>query len=295
MAVIDEQFANGVARAAMGETAWPTIALGVGVLLAYGAVMAAFVTGFLPLWMAVLLIAVVIYASYTVVHEAVHGSIAGTNKNMKWVNEALGYACGQLIGAPLTAHRKEHFAHHNHTNHDGRDPDLKLASGGFVKLVLGALKALPHQLVYFFENNWRNASSKDRAILVGEGAFGIAWRVAFGFVLGWSAAFMLLIVANLIGIFVTLVLFAWIVHWPHNVTGRYKDTGTFVFTGRLDTVISWLWLFQNYHSVHHLFPRVPFYRYRQVFRQIEPLMAENGSPIQHVGAANPPEVQPIAG
>ena len=87
------------------------------------------------------------------------------------------------------------------------------------------------------------------------------------------AAFFLLVVANLIGIFVTLVLFAWIVHRPHTETGRYRDTASFVFPTSIDTVVSWLWLFQNYHAIHHLFPRIPFYRYRAVFRQIRPAMS----------------------
>lgn len=293
---MDEKFANGVAREAMGEVAWPTIALAAGAFLAYAGVFAGYLAGLVPLWAATLSIALALYACYTVLHEAVHGSIGGTNRRMKWVNEALGYVSGQLIGTPFIAHRKEHFAHHNHTNHTGRDPDLKLAGGSIRRVIVGTFRALPDQVVYFIENNWQHASRKDRAILITETVVGLGWRIAFGMYLGWTAAIALLVVANLTGIFVTLVFFAWLVHWPHRITGRYRDTGTFVFSGTLDTVISWLWLwlFQNYHSIHHLFPRVPFYRYRQVFRQIEPVMQRNGSPIQRFGAAHAPGAAPAA-
>ena len=47
--------------------------------------------------------------------------------------------------------------------------------------------------------------------------------------------------------------------------------------------MTWLWLFQNYHSIHHLFPRVPFYRYPSVFGDIEEIMVARGAPVYHLG------------
>ncbi|MDX1757034.1 MAG: fatty acid desaturase [Marinobacter sp.] len=43
--------------------------------------------------------------------------------------------------------------------------------------------------------------------------------------------------------------------------------------------LEWFWLGQNLHSIHHLFPRVPFYRYHALHRQIEPVMRAHGTPI----------------
>ncbi len=281
----DEQHANCAARAAMGEVAWPTLVLAVVLLSAYPGVIAAYALGALPISAAAAFLAVIVYATYTVVHEAVHGSISGKAQRLKPLNDALGYIGGQLIGTPFTAHRKEHLAHHAHTNIEGRDPDLRLARGGLGGLLVGTLRALPHQVAYYLDNNWAKASGRDRTVLVAEIVVAIGWRLVLAYSLGLTAAFFLLIVANLIGIFITLVLFAWIVHRPHTATGRYRDTSTFVFPRLFDTVISWLWLFQNYHAIHHLFPRVPFYRYRQVFREIEPVMERRGSPIHRVGGA----------
>lgn len=283
----DEQHANRAARAAMGEIAWPTIALAAVLFPAYGGVIAVYAAGGLPIWAATAILAVILYATYTVVHEAVHASISGKSRRLKPLNDALGFIGGQLIGTPFTAHRKEHLAHHAHTNHEGRDPDLRLARGGLGGLLAGTLRALPHQVAYYLKNNWAKASGRDRTVLVAEIVVAIAWRLALAYSLGLTAAVFLLIVANLIGIFITLVLFAWIVHRPHTATERYRDTSSFVFPKPFDTAISSLWLFQNYHAIHHLFPRVPFYRYRQVFRQIEPVMVRQGSPIFRIGAAAP--------
>ena len=50
-----------------------------------------------------------------------------------------------------------------------------------------------------------------------------------------------------------------------------------------ETMERLLWGFQNYHSIHHLFPRVPFYTYRAVFEKIEPVMLTKEGPIYHLG------------
>jgi nucleoside-diphosphate-sugar epimerase len=42
-------------------------------------------------------------------------------------------------------------------------------------------------------------------------------------------------------------------------------------------VVTALWLYQNYHSIHHLFPRVPFYKYRVLFDEVEDLMVAQGA------------------
>lgn len=268
---------------AMGEVAWPTIMMAGALISAYVATLLAVGLGVVPLWIAFLVAAGIVYAVYTVVHEAVHGSISGKTRSLFWLNEALGYIGGQIIGAPLTAHRKEHIDHHRYTNVDHQDPDLKLVGGSLLTVVQGVFRVLPLQLQHYAQRHWVQASRKDRAVLFVEVFFIIAWRLLFIAWVGWTTGLVLLVAANLLGIFITLVLFAWIVHLPHAAVGRYRDTSTFIFPGVVDDVVSALWLFQNYHSVHHLYPRVPFYRYRQVFRGIEGDMQEHDAPIMRIG------------
>jgi beta-carotene hydroxylase len=43
-------------------------------------------------------------------------------------------------------------------------------------------------------------------------------------------------------------------------------------------------LFQNYHSIHHLFPRVPFYHYARLYQDIEEIMSAKGAPIYRLTA-----------
>ena len=55
------------------------------------------------------------------------------------------------------------------------------------------------------------------------------------------------------------------------------------FPAWLNGPITWLWLWQNYLAVHHLFPRVPFYRYAALFDRIRSMMVARGAPIQQIG------------
>ena len=90
---------------------------------------------------------------------------------------------------------------------------------------------------------------------------------------------LLLGVAWLFGVTLLLYLFAYIVHRPHQDVGRYVDTSTILVPGPWQRLVTWLWGFQNYHSIHHLFPRVPFYQYAKLYADIEPIMVARGAPI----------------
>jgi hypothetical protein len=48
-----------------------------------------------------------------------------------------------------------------------------------------------------------------------------------------------------------------------------------------------IWVNQNYHSIHHLFPRVPFYRYPALFNDIERIMVAKGAPIYRLTKEDP--------
>lgn len=293
-----EVAANRAAQAHMGRVAWPTVLLGSVCVVGYAATLWLVASNVLPLAAAFALIAVLVYASYTIVHEAVHGSINGKNRSLSWLNDAMGYLCAQLFGVAFTVHRKEHLAHHRHTNLPGEDPDLMLVRGGPAGLIRGAIIALPMQIRYYAQRHWKTAGVRERCILFAEYTLMIAWRAGFIIAAGWQTALLLLVLATLAGVLMLLTGFAWIVHRSFDARGRYKDTSTIIFAEPYDTVLTGLWLFQNYHSIHHLFPRVPFYRYRRLFGEIEDVMRANGAPIFYIGKGAPiaglPSIEPGA-
>ena len=56
--------------------------------------------------------------------------------------------------------------------------------------------------------------------------------------------------------------FDWLPHHPHNEKARYLNTRVVDIPG-LNTIL----LGQNYHLIHHLKPRIPFYDYKKVYQE----------------------------
>jgi beta-carotene hydroxylase len=275
------------AQQRMGEFAWRTVLLGLAVAVAYLATVATVTSGALPLAGGTLLIALLTYLAYTVLHEAVHGSICGSHRQLRWVNEAMGYLAGWIVMIPMTAHRHEHLTHHRHTNEADADPDYLVA--GLLRNPLRPLYAIVGiifgQYRHYFKHRWGKGPRSQDVTFCLELIAGLGLRLGFmaqGF---WLEGTVLFVVGGLGGVLVTMYLFAYIVHHPHTAVGRYANTSTIIVGGPVGTLTTWLWLYQNYHSIHHLFPRVPFYRYRELFDEIEDVMQQRGAPIYRLGAA----------
>jgi len=273
------------AKQHMGNFAWPTVVLGIVLVAVYLATPLLVVMGVMPLLVAVPLAGCVTYASYTVLHDAAHGSISGSHTSLRWVNEALGYIAAWIFMMPLTAHRHEHLAHHRHTNMPAEDPDYVMSD--MTRSPFHALRAAARiytgQYTYYFKNRWDKAPRSQNLILCLEVVVALAPRLAFIAAGFWLEGVALFAIGWLLGIALVMFLFAYIVHTPHEAVGRYVDTSTIVIDGPAGKLATLLWGFQNYHSIHHLFPRVPFYTYRALFEEIEPVMVARGAPIYYLG------------
>ncbi len=280
-----DQEAMAIAKTHMGAFAWPTVVFALAVILAYVATVTLAVAGIIPLLLAVPLAAILTYLAYTVLHESAHGSISGSNKELRWVNEALGYLAAWVLLLPLTAHRHEHLAHHRNTNEADEDPD-HIVSGMLtspLQFLLLSPRLMWKQFDYYLKNRWNKGPRSQDIALCLEIASALVPRlgiVAAGF---WMEGLALFLAAWFAGMYILTFLFAYIVHTPHEATGRYVDTSTILVPGALGKLVTWLWVYQNYHSIHHLFPRVPFYRYPAVFEQIEDAMVAKGAPIYRLG------------
>jgi len=277
--------ANTVAREHMGEFAWPTVILAIAVIVLWFGTMGAAMAGWIPLWIGFLIGSITIYLNYTVMHEAVHGSISGKHKSLSWVNAMFGYVSAQILGLSFELHRREHLAHHRGTNKLGEDPDMIIKSENLFGVMIAALRGVPANYEFYWKHHRKLATRRENTIVLIETFFIIATRIGVVLAGFWQEALIFYVLATLVGIFILNVFFAWLVHHPHTETDRYKNTSTIVFPESVDSAVSWLWLYQNYHSIHHLFPRVPFFRYRQVFRKIEHVMDAHGAPIKKVGSA----------
>ncbi len=269
------------AKPYQGEFALFTAVLGLAVILGYLAVPALAFAGRLPLAAAAVLMIILAYLAYTVLHEAAHGSISGSHRSLRWLNDWLGYAAAWVLMIPLTAHRFEHLTHHRNTNDPAEDPDMvvsDMARSPFHAL-RAALRVFAGQFRFYLRERWNTAPAGQNLRFCLEVCAAIGLRLpilAQGY---WLEGFVLFAVGGIGGVILLMYLFAYLVHRPHQAVGPYANTSTIILPDWCHTPVTWLWLFQNYHSIHHLFPRVPFYHYRRLFEQIEPIMVARGGPV----------------
>lgn len=261
-----------VGRKQIPEFAWPTIALTFGLYAGFASIVVLALMGSLPYWAAILMNSIVIYAFYTVVHEAVHGNISSKKKGRRWVDVVVGTACCAPLWLIYDHHKKQHMVHHAHTNEDS-DPDI-YARGGFLGLIF---VRLPIVLLSYFNpaallrecRLFGCSKAETRRSLI---TFSIYSVIALTIIaLGYGYELLMLwFIPWWIGQTVMLTLFTWVPHHDHHETGRYRNTRVSLWPGA-----EFLLMGQNVHLIHHMMPAVPFYRYRKTFDELRPILAAN--------------------
>lgn len=264
--------------------------------LLYVGNLALFASGILPGWVAALLLGALTYMSYTPVHEAAHGNIHGNHAGLKWVNDLCGHVSAQLILVPYSTHTVEHFTHHRFTNHPDKDPDavLKGMTDSPLAFVVAVARFVWTQITYLFEGHWANASAGEKTIYWAEIGTALSWRVILLTQLPLPGGLLVVVGGYLIGAVFTTYWFAYRPHHPHAETARYQNTNSLIMP-RWMKPLEWFWLGQNLHSIHHAFPRVPFYKYHALFRDIEPIMRAHGAPVMGIFDRQPVPQRPGAG
>ncbi|MBI3552038.1 MAG: fatty acid desaturase [Elusimicrobia bacterium] len=248
------------------ETAWPTVALHLGALAVQLSCAAAGFGGLVPVPLAVLVCSVAAYCQFTVAHDAAHKSLS----KIVSINESCGSIAALVLFGPFEAFRRNHLHHHAHTNDPAEDPDFWVAGATVATTVLRCFTMLEmHYWSYFTRLGRRDgvyARSVGTVALIVLAFASAAWSGhAKALVLYWFVP------AQLAGAALGFLFDYW-PHRPHTGRGRLKDTAA-IAPRYLDP----LFLAQNIHLLHHLFPTVPWYRYRAAFGQIEEgIRAEGG-------------------
>ncbi|MGI8724933.1 MAG: fatty acid desaturase [Methyloceanibacter sp.] len=118
----------------------------------------------------------------------------------------------------------------------------------------------------------------------------VAHLIYYGIAIGlsvmdyWREVLMLWIFPHILASALINYFFAYLTHKPHVAKERYRDTNVFWFRGRIsEPLVNWLYLFQNFHLIHHLFPRVPFYLYGDAFRSVKPVLEQENARIFEFG------------
>ncbi len=244
--------------------AWPTLALFMVAYLCWFASGWLGMTGQWPVVVSVAVSAVMAYWLFTVLHDASHRALSTHNR----VNEVLGnLAMLPLLPLPLfKMFRYAHMQHHRFTNESmDKDPDTYTSSGPAWQL---PLRWFTLDLSYFFFYIPRYKSrpkDEQRSFLLGM-ASGIA-LITVIVSLGYGEAFLLYwLLPSRFAVFFLALAFDYLPHMPKKATQQedpFQATNNRV--GH-EWLLTPLLLWQNYHLVHHLYPRAPFYRYLKIWR-----------------------------
>lgn len=249
----------------------PTLMLLVGVYSGFALATGLALGGYIPLWSAAIINCVILYGTYTVVHEGVHDNIVSRKSAFSWINMTAAFLAAMPLWLLIYPHRSSHIEHHQKCNTD-QDPDI-YARGSFGVVtfwkiplaILGQFNPVEQYRLCVKHNlpRWqRYFSYASFAMLLALVAVIVAMGYAYELLILWFIPFF-------VGYAVMLVLFTWVPHHPHSITGRYHDTRCSLWRGG-----NLLTQGQNYHLIHHMMPWVPWYNYESVFNEIRPLLEQ---------------------
>lgn len=243
---------------------------------------AALIANSVPLWWAVeVLHGILLVFLFTLLHETSHKTPFETG----WINDVVGHVCGFILFLPATWFRYFHFAHHRFTQIPGKDPELDAAKPTNWRQYVYHVSGIPIWISHaqtlaknaFRRPNYDYVPDARQSKITLEARLYLMGYVALMSVSIWYTS-MILIYIWLLPIllgqpFLRLYLLA-----EHGrcamVANMFENTRT-TFTNRLVRAIAWN---MPYHTEHHSYPSVPFYKLPELHRLIAPhlLVTENG-------------------
>ncbi|MFD2165984.1 fatty acid desaturase [Thalassotalea euphylliae] len=259
--------------------AWGTIALFIGYLAGYAIIIWAALSDAVSYMVATPICAYLAYVGFTVVHDAGHGSIIQLGSRFKPLETLMGWiAAFPLLLVPYPAFKRLHDRHHAFTNDPDRDPDHFSFGDKWYLVALNCL-FIPIQYHLLMFTKLRHIRSIRETYITSFIYFAaillsIVWLSSLGY---FDELLYLLFIPNLIAVFALAMFFDYIPHYPHKSVNRYQNTR--VYPGRLLNV---LLLGQNYHLAHHMYPRVPWYKYKEVYENTKPDLDAHYAPVDHL-------------
>lgn len=246
--------------------AWPTVVLYVGTLALAGATAYGVLAGGWSPWLTVPLAATVTFLMFSVMHESTHHAISTRTP----LNDAFGHLSVPFV-APYASFPMItfiHIEHHRNTNEPKSvDPDAWTSEGPWWQLPFRWATIDGWYLVYYL----RRAGERPRAELALTVAIftGVLAGVGVAVAAGYGVEVATLLAGQRLGL---MVLAWWFDYLPHHgLTATQREDryrATRVRVGA-EGVLTPLFVYQNYHLVHHLHPSVPFYRYVRAWRRNE--------------------------
>ena len=246
--------------------AWPTVALYVGTLaLIVAEVYGVLTAGWSP-WVTVPMGAAVTFLMFSVLHEATHHAVSTNTK----VNNAFGHLSMPFVApyALFPLLKFVHIEHHRNTNEPMLvDPDQWTSTGPWWQLPFRWATLDLWYLVYYMHRIRERPKGESIPTVVT--FFAVVAALSWFATHGHGAEVLTFMAGHRIGVMILAWWFDYLPHHGLTFTQREdKYQATRVRVGG-ETWLTPLFVYQNYHLVHHLHPSVPFYRYIRAWRRNE--------------------------
>lgn len=201
------------------------------------------------------------YLSFSSIHDGVHRSVS----SIPWVNEAVSMATVNMLFPylPIAVLRWGHMQHHVHTGDPARDPDYPTVHRFRDLMLRGWFWGDAYYLWNYLKHQNERPAREVRTAKIHMAIGSVIFVVAAALLPIEALIFWLL--SSRITLWLIALVFMYLPHMPHTVV--QKDAPYQATLMRM----GWSWLltpllaYQNYHLVHHLYPTVPFYRYKKVW------------------------------
>lgn len=240
---------------------WPAVALFLLGLLVIGSASSMALSGGIPLWVAMLANGVGLYLLFTIMHESLHRNVSTNGR----LNEIFGRISLLLLipAAPLEIARWAHFQHHRFTSGE-QDPDNFIHNAKWWDLALRWSNFDVYYLVSFLRYGGAQKKRHSRALSLQAGVF-VAVIVALTY-LGYGMEVLFLwILASRVGLFLVALVFVFLPHHPAEVTAQENEYQATSIRQGWEWLLTPLFVYQNYHLIHHLYPTAPFYNYIKIW------------------------------
>ncbi len=217
-------------------------------------------------WVTVPIGAAVTFLMFSVLHEATHHAVSTNTR----INNAFGHLSMPLV-APYSVFpmiKFIHIEHHRNTNEPmDVDPDNWTSAGPWWQLPLRWATIDLWYVAFYL----RRVRERPRAEVVATFAMFVTVIGGLGALAatGWATEVVTFLIGQRVGMTILAWWFDYLPHHGLTVTQREdKYRATRIRVGG-EGWLTPLFVYQNYHLVHHLHPSVPFYRYIVAWRRNE--------------------------
>lgn len=267
--------------------AWPTVAMMIVCLSVFFSTVVLAVMGSMPLWVGALINGLIGYLIFSVIHDSIHRSVSSNQR----LNDALGQF-SLLAFSPMVSlglFRWGHIQHHVHAS-SKNDPDRWCFEGP--KWLLPVRWMFIDAWYFSFVLRSRNATAykhlKPTLVMMAVTltAFGVLTYLGYG----WEVLFLWFIPTRITSLTLGFAFF-WLPHEPHDTPQSENFTRATTIRKGWEWLLSPVLQYQNFHLIHHLFPRTPFFRNGEMWALLEPELRKYDLAIQHDFAIKP-EIYP---